>query len=269
MNRLRLGLATLVVLTVNASLRGDDKVLVPGDPPLTQETVNVYQEMWEWYCEIKLTPAERQKHTQLFITFWKKKPPTGTKPLLDSYGKMEKVWRGVLELKGAEQQRKRAEMRTLWMTNLRKSTDPVDRLLVSVYDEAYKPGGTRNAILVRVDPPLTQGMVDLDMAVVELILDFRLTDRERDEYQRLFIELWKKLDRDERRKRVGILEKWGDLPGYNNYTRTVKRTLLQPNLVPGWTKQPSDQTRWLTTVYESVFKPGSDRNPIRWTSNRR
>ena len=41
--------------------RGADRVLVPGDPPLTQEVVDLYQQMWEWYCDVKLTPEEHAK----------------------------------------------------------------------------------------------------------------------------------------------------------------------------------------------------------------
>jgi hypothetical protein len=258
-------LSALVTLLLGsyALARGDDKVLVPGASPLTQETVDLYQEMWEWYCDIKLTPGEHQKYTQLFSNFWKKSPPAVTKSLLAGYSRMEKEWRGILELKGAEQGRKRAEVRDRWMTILRKATDdPPGRLLVSVYDDAYKPGGTKNPILVKVDPPLTQGMVDLEMAVTELLLDFQLTDKQREEYQRLFVELWKKADQPERLRRVGNLETWTKLPTWNNYSRNVRRTVNQPRLLAAWDKNPTELTRWLTTLYESACKPDSERNPV-------
>ena len=258
-------LSALVTLLLGSytPARGEDKVLVPGASPLTQETVDLYREMWEWYCDIKLSPEERQKHTQLFINIWKKSPPAVTKSLLAGYSRMEKEWRGILELKGAEQDRKRAAVRDRWMTILRKATDdPPGRLLVSVYDDAYKPGGTKNPILVKVDPPLTQGMVDLDMAVTEMLLDFQLTDKQREEYQRLFVEFWKKADQPERRRRVANLETWTKLPTWNNYTRNETRTLMQAKLLAVWAKQPTDLTRWLTTLFEAACKPGSERNPV-------
>jgi hypothetical protein len=254
---------TLLLLSGYTLARGDEKVLVAGEVPLTQETVDLYQEMWQWYCDVKLTPEERQKFTQLFINVWKKSPPPVTKSLLAGYGRMEKEWRGILELKGAEQARKRAEVRDRWMTILRNATnDPPGRLLVSVYDDAYRSGGTKNPILVKVDPPLTQSMVNLDMAVTEMLLDFQLTDKQREEYQRLFVELWKTCDQLERRRRTGNLETWTKLPTLNNYTRNEKRTMMQAKLLAVWAKNPTDLSRWLTTLYESACKPGSERNPV-------
>src|SRR5262245_23706680 len=113
---------TVIVLIVLAALTpvwSQDKVLVGGDPPLTQEVVDLYHQIWEWYCEVNLTPEQRREHTQLFVTFWKKNGPAVTRPLLDGYRAMEKEWRGIRELKGTEQDRKRAEVRARWIANLR------------------------------------------------------------------------------------------------------------------------------------------------------
>jgi hypothetical protein len=57
MNALRPALAALVLAAAPA--RGPAQVLVPGDPPLTREAVNLYQQMWEWYCDVRLTPGQR------------------------------------------------------------------------------------------------------------------------------------------------------------------------------------------------------------------
>jgi hypothetical protein len=244
--------------------RGADKVLVPGDPPLTQETVDFYREMWEWYCEIKLTPAERQKHTQLFITFWKKNPSTVTKPLLDGYSRMEKVWRGDLEMKGVEQARRRAEMRNRWMTTLRKAADdPPGRVLVRAYDDAYKPGGTKNPILLPGDPRVTKSALDIEMAVWEMVLDLSFTDEERDECRRLFLEKWKTKTEAERQKYTKTLDTWAYLPTANDYVRAEKRALLQLRYVENLRKEPtSASAQWLLKLYEAAYKPGSTRNPV-------
>jgi hypothetical protein len=256
-------LAALVLLGGLMPAWSADKVLVPGEVPLTQETVDLYQQMWEWYCEIQLTPEQRRQHTQHFITFWKKNGPDVTRPLLAGYTDMEKEWRGDLKLKGAEQQRKRLDLRANWLAALRKAADdPPGRFLVSVYDDAYKPGGTKNPILVAGDPPLTQPMIDLETAVEELLLDLRLTDPQRREYQRLFIEDWKGWDQDERRRRAKNIESWSQLPTWSDYQRNSQRAFDQPRALAAWTKSSGKTDRWLLELHESMSRPGSARNPV-------
>jgi hypothetical protein len=68
-------------------------VLVPGDPPLTQETVHLYQQMWEWYTEIRLNPEQRRQHTQHFIVFWKRSDRFSKQRSLTGYKTTEKEWR--------------------------------------------------------------------------------------------------------------------------------------------------------------------------------
>jgi hypothetical protein len=242
--------------------RADEKVLVPGDPPLTQQTFDLYQEMWQWYCDIKLTPEQQREFQKRYIMFWKKRDKASNLKLLASYEPMEKEWRATLKLEGVDQKRKRDRLRDNWMAALRTFKDDLSPFMVSVYDDAYKPGGINNPVLVKVDPPLTQSMADLDMGLIEVLLDFQLTDKQREEYQRHFVELWKRLDQTERRRRAANLEGWSKFKTWNNYTRNEKRTLIQPKLLADWAKNPDELTRWLTTLHESQSKPGSTRNPI-------
>jgi hypothetical protein len=263
MNVFRTMVGVIVLATGSFTLaRGDDKVLVTGDPPLTQQTFDLYQEMWQWYCDIKLTPEQQRDFQKRYIMFWKKRDKASNQKLLATYETMEKEWRDTLKLEGAEQKRKRDKVRDNWMAALWTFKDDLSPFMVSLYDAAYKPGGSNNPILVKVDPPLTQGMVELDMAVTEMLLDCQLTDKQREEYQRLFVEFWKKLDQAERRKRAGNLEGWAKLPTWNNYTRNLKRTLGQTRVLADWAKNPNELTRWLTTLHESLSKPGSTRNPV-------
>jgi hypothetical protein len=255
--------AGVVLLSWAESACAQDKVLVAGDPPLTQKTVDLYQQMWEWYCDVQLTPEQRRQHTQHFIAFWKKSGPAVTKPLLARYGATEKEWRSCLELKGADQERKRIEVRENWMTNLRKSTSTDDGFLVSVYDDAYKPGGTNNPILAAGEPPLTQAMVDLNTATIELILDIRLTNEQRRKFRELWIQDWKSWDPSMRREQANAVETWTRLPTYNNYTRHLKRSFFQPLVLAEWGKgTASYRCRWLVSLHESAYKPGSERNPV-------
>jgi hypothetical protein len=242
---------------------GADKVLVPGDPPLTQETVDLYHQMWEWYFDLRLSRNERRQLEELFITFWKKSDRATSKSLLASYSTMEKKWRGILDLKGPDQERHRSEVRERWLAGFRKSQDPYDRLLLSIYDAAYKPGGTKNPILVEGDPPLTQAMIDTDAAAVELLLDLRLTDEQRRKFRDLWIADWKSWDPGKRQRNAKNIESWANLPTYSNYKRNLQRSLDQPRLLEVFRKKDSgERARWLLALHESAIKPGSARNPV-------
>jgi hypothetical protein len=239
----------------------EDKVLVAGPHPLTQKTVKLYQDMWEWYCDVELTPEQRRQFTQHFVTFWKKAEPAVTQFLLADYGATEKEWRGIRALKGGDQEIARIAVRERWMKNLRKSNYSPSRFLVSVYDEAYKVGGTKNPILVAGDPPLTQGLVGLHLATVELLLDFRLTDKQRRDYRQLVIEDWKKWGKAERARRAKNIESWAKLPNYGSYRRNVMRALNRPHFQASL-KEPTARSRWLLALHESASRPGSARNPV-------
>jgi hypothetical protein len=254
-------LAALVLLGGLNLAIGADKVLVPGDPPLTQEVVDLYQQMWEWYCELRLTPEQRGRHTQLFISEWKKQDRTTCQKLLASYRAAESRWRDALKMKETEQGRKRAQDRERWMGRLRKSTGPSDRLLVSVFDAAYKPGGSKNPIIVDGDPPLTQVMLDLETAAVELILDLQFTDEQRREFRTILIDAWKESDPDEKRKWTRSTETWAALPTWSAYRRTLQRA-LKSAVREGWSKGTSAGERWLSALDQATSRPGSTRNPV-------
>jgi hypothetical protein len=258
-------LATLVLLGGIAPAWSQDKILVPGDPPLTQEVVNLYQEMWQWYCDIKLTPEQRRQHTQHFITVWKTKGPADAMLLLDGYRRMEKEWRGVLELKGTEQDRKRAEVSTRWLTILRKAADdPPGRFLVSVYDDAYKPGGSKNPILVKGDPPLTKTTIDQETFATEWLLDTPMTEEQRQDFQRLLIARWATMDKAKKESWVKNAAATADLlRKVSPYQRHFLRAARLASILARMDKADADAaSRWLLTLYRDISKPGSKRNPV-------
>ena len=77
---------------------------------------------------------------------------------------------------------------------------------------------------VASDPPLTQDMMDLYCTAMDYVLDLHMTDGQRDEYQRIYIETWKKQDPKESATNI---ETWrqplsGSLSG-SAYDRRVWR----------------------------------------------
>jgi hypothetical protein len=266
----------MIVVLVVALLPGglapvwsQEKVLVPGIPPLTQETVDLYREMWEWYSGLKFTPDQRRQYQRACVSYWKNRPVIFfNQYAMIKYRDVEKEWRGIRELKAIEQEARRIEVRDKWMEAAQNETDDLSRFLVSVYRTAQKAGKVPvtklgGAVLVAGDPPLTQALVDLDHDTISMIFDFSLTNEQRQESQRLLIEDWKGKTQAKKREWVKNIETWTKLPTYRNYERNLQRAFVQARLLELFRKEgASVRDRWLLKLYESAYEPGSARNPI-------
>jgi hypothetical protein len=260
-----LACAGLLLLAGLNLVHGADRVLVRGDPPLTLKNVDRFQRLWEWYCDIRLTPPQRRQLQQAFANLWRKRYKAGNETALASHRALEKEWLVLQDMEGAEQDRKRARTRAIWISNMRKSKDDVCRFLVPIYNAAYRPGGRNNPILVAGDSPLTKTMIDVDRELSELLLDLTLTVKQRKEHQRLMVEGWNNFTQEERAGAVKSINKWGAvLPSYSNYTRHVERALTFPKSLNRWVKNRDSNpfSRWMLVLYESSSKPGSTHNPV-------
>jgi hypothetical protein len=251
-------LAALMVVGALAPAWAADKVLVPGDAPLTQQTVDLYQEMWESYTEVRLTPEQRRKHTQLFVAFWKKRDRFMNQQSLTGYKTMEKEWRDLLKLKEADQRNKRLAHKDNWMAALRKSTADVDRFLVSAYDAAYKPGGPNNPILVAGDPPLTQVLVNTYAQFFQYLFALTMDAEDLKAFQGLVVADWKEWDAAARADFLKRLAAWEDA------SRKGNRFAYRAKLLPGYLdrqgdpKQTSAAERWMLESYRSLYKKLAD-----------
>jgi hypothetical protein len=263
-------LAALLLMGSLSLARGDDKVLVPGPVPLTQEAVNRYREMWEWYCDLKLSDAQRKQYEKACISYWKTRPTiVFNSYALSKYREVEKEWQSVRELKGVEQDGKRIEIRDQWMKAARNDTDELSKFLVSVYDTAKKNGKLKDIVaretdkvLVPGDPPLTQAMLDLDHSVLEMLFDCSFTDEQKTESQRLLITEWKGLTQAKKQEFARNLTTWHKISTYRNYERNLQRAFVQTRLLEMFRKpDASERAQYLLKVFEAAYKPGSARNP--------
>jgi hypothetical protein len=258
-----LSVVVTLLLGSIALARGEDKVLVPGDPPLTQEVVDNCRRMAEWALSIELGEKERRQWEQLFVVEFLKKNPAKRKASMTVYQGFGPYLDKASKMPDADRSRERALKRDFWLDALRKSTDRDDKLLLAAHDDAYKPGGSKNPILVKSVPPLTQGMVDLDAATAEVLLDLQLSDEQRRKFRDLRIEDWKSWDAAKRQRDAKNTESWANLPVFSNYKRNEQRALTQTNLLKEFRKKDSGElAQWLLTLHESAIKPGSERNPV-------
>src|SRR5262245_16827006 len=63
-------LTVLAFLGSHAPLFGQGRVVVPSDPPLTQDYVDLCRQAFEWMLDVEMTGAERRQYQQLFIESW-------------------------------------------------------------------------------------------------------------------------------------------------------------------------------------------------------
>jgi len=244
---------------------GEGKALVPGEPLLTQDFLDQLTAYAEWLLDIRLTEQQRRECQQLWVKSWKE----ANQPVKDrfwAYAKAElQEAKRVEQMSAAERDELRLQKQPLFVASLRKSSGQEDRMLLELFDSAHQPGGERNPILVAGAPPLTHDSVTRWTMFVEWILDVRLTEQQRQEFRRLFINDWKDLDHaakdDSFKSNTQGLP--SQLPLLNNYYRDMLRAQRQPRFLALLHKTSSHQlSQWLQEVHESAHKPGGERNQI-------
>jgi hypothetical protein len=261
--RRNLLVSAILALVGAGAARAQGDVLVPGDPPLTRANVDRFQRLWEWYCDIRLTPDEGRELRQAFVKLWRKRGKFGNQQALNNHRGLDEEQQALLKRNADERARERVQTREAWIANMRKSKDDVSVFLVPVYDAAYHPGGPNNPILVAGDPPLTRGMAELDNDVLEVLFDFRFSAAQRREAVRLLVAEWKTLKPAKKKEWARNNATWTNLPTMRSYGRNWQRACLQTKLLDHFRRDDaSARDRWLLNLYETAYRPGSDRNPV-------
>jgi hypothetical protein len=237
-----------------------DKMLVPGDPPLTQSLLDKRLKYLEWLLDTRFTANQQAEYESLFVQVWKNAKPAQQRHW-DEYmtADAERL------VKMGPEERVRQQQATLLrsVAVYEKSTYPGERWIAAQYLELYKPGGANNPIVVAGDPPLTKTMLDIETAFMECVLDLNLTVKQRAEHQRLFVENWKGLSQEQRVNAVKGNNNFAKLPTYRAYGRDLTRALNLPRLLKACAEKPDDpRARWFLPLYEARTKPGGDRNPV-------
>ena len=125
------------------------KVIAEGTPPLTEFAYDRTISFVEWLLEVPMTAMQRTTIREAMVAAWQKNDREtidGTQELID----------GVDELAAKTDDEKRALrviVRDKALAEWRKSKDPVEQMLVGVWDAAHQP-------LVPGTPPLTQQVCD-------------------------------------------------------------------------------------------------------------
>jgi hypothetical protein len=241
----------------------DDPVLVAGKPPLTESLLENTRALREWLLGIELTKQQRGVWRQRFLEDVKKLPDAERSTRITGYQGDARLLQELAKQSGPERGREQASRQPAYLEILRKSPYQCDKMLLGLYEEAYKPGGTKNPIVVAGEPPLTQQMMDQRFRFVQYLLRLRLTERQRREYQELFVKEWQRSDKAKKEGLVKSFAMWQPLPTWNDYTRNQLRALNLPLFLAGWSKKGADEDdRWLARLHESAHKVGGPCNAV-------
>jgi hypothetical protein len=251
MNRLhyRLAFATLLTLTILPAARAGDRVLVSGYPPLTQSLLD--KQVWqiEWALDLTFTDQQRRESEELCIEDWKTKNRSqrelSAKTTVRNYQSMSKL-------------------RPFQLNMLRLSTQPaslakwskpgssaLDQWLVALYEEAWKPGGTRNPILVAGDLALTQQAVVRYSDYVEWVLDFSasggLSTQQRRILKDFLVKDWKKMDQGAFLAKV---KEWVEMAALQPQVWRNWSEAERPLLVAQLYAVKDERSRWLLETFK-------------------
>ena len=131
-----------------AQAQGEDVVLVPGNPPLTQLTVGKSIVLLEWALDIKLSPEQELKIKQTLIRAWQTNDREDINGTLEIVGVYEKV----AKLSEGERNNARGAIQEAILKSLRaEPDDELAGLLLSAYESAHSANAKVPAPSIKSD----------------------------------------------------------------------------------------------------------------------
>jgi hypothetical protein len=252
MNRLhhRIPAAALLALVTLPAAHGADKVLVAGNPPLTQPTIDQEIFATEWLIDTPLTEEQRQEFQRLLIARWKKMEKTKKESWVKNAAATADLLREV-----SPYQRhflRAARLQSILARMDKADADAASRWLVAVYRENGKPGSKRNPILVEGKPPLTQEQVDRYGDYVEIMLDLSvsggLTDPQRRVLQNYLIKDWMKMDATTKGGILADLKRWADATSQGVAEANKQLKALGPKFMAQLETAGDERSKWLLQI---------------------
>ena len=251
-----LALAVLLLLGDFLAVWSQDKVLVPGDPPLTERFIDVETAYVEMLLNVRLTPEQRQEYHRLLVEAWKSKD----KAYRTKWVKGNKEFGAVLaSCSDYGRHYLRAFNQPKTLEALAKSTDPRLRWAWALYESSSKPGSARNPVLVDGEPQLTQLVVDRYGDYLEIMLDLwvsgGLATRQRQVLQDYLVKDWKKMTAEERAELLADVKRWEEDAGQSVEDAKKSIRALRPKLLARLqTTAERESSQWLLKTFAEERK---------------
>jgi len=221
-----------------------DKVLVPGNSPLTEKGVNSIIDFRSWVLEIPFTPQQRAQQRAMIVQDWKK-PQVKPNAI---WAILEIDMMGGLSPEDSEFDQVNFQEKTV--KALRPDNgNPESQWLIAAYDAAHPP-------IAAGDPPLTESMVSHFTAFNAWLLEVPLSQDFKNYMRAMLIRDWKN-PKDRANDLVAL--KWElDMSRYQwrSADREAQRAFAEPEMIRSMradTKNPDAQ--YMVAAYDAAHRP--------------
>ena len=187
----------VLIAVVSAPLRAQDRLLVSGNPPLTEGAVAVAAKFYEWALDVRLSEPQYVEFEQLLANRWKQPGGAARSDIVNAGTR----WGEIIGMRVATRGEIQPRLHDSVVARLRGSSDDAARWLLARYADAHR-------ILAPGNPPLTQGLADRIADYWEWALDVRLGDRERRELQQFQVTMWAQRDAAWKQSWITIIPAW-------------------------------------------------------------
>jgi hypothetical protein len=245
----------LAIPAVAAPLRAQDRLLVPGNPPLTEAAAAGAAQFYEWALDVRLSEAQWSEFERLLVDRWKQPGGAARAEILSTSNRWSEIVGMRVTTRGEIQPRVQDSI----LSRLRGSTGGSDAAhwLLARYAEAHQT-------LAPGNPPLTKVLADRMADYWEWVLDVELGDRDRQELQQFQIAQWAHKDAAWKRTWITIIPAWWTtMANLGPVERTLLRVEARTNVLKEVRGDPSEPfNRWRFARYQAAHSPGGERNRI-------
>jgi hypothetical protein len=247
---------TLLVPAVAGPLRAQDRLLAPGNRPLTEATVAGAAQFYEWGLDVRLSEPQYLEFERLLVDRWKQ---AGGGAARAEIVNTRDRWGEIVGMRVAARGEIQPRVQDSILARLQRSArgDDAARWLLARYAEAHQvlaPGG----------PPLTRVLADRMADYWEWVLDVRLGPRERRELQQFQVAQWAEKDAAWKRNWIAVIPAWWTtMANLGPVERTLLRVQARTNVMAEIRGNPAEPfNRWRLALYQRVHLPGGEMNPI-------
>ena len=243
----------VLITVVSAPVPAQDRVLVSGNPPLTEGTVAAAAKFYEWALDFRLSEPQYLEIERLFGDRWRQPGGAGRGDIL----RAGERWGEVIGRRVAARGEIQPRVQDSVLARLRGSGDDAARWLLARYADAHR-------VLAPGNPALTQGLADRIADYWEWALDVHLGERERREVQQFQVAMWPRKDAAWRQSWVTVIPAWWTtMSSLGPVERTLMRVGVQTRVMAEIGQDPKEPfNAWRLAHYQDAHRAGSATNPI-------
>jgi hypothetical protein len=225
-------------------------IVVAGDPPLTQQMLDIETAFLECVFDLALTPQQRAEHQRLYVEKWKGLD----KERRDNNVKGNKTFAKLPAYRDYDRHLTRAlNFPRMLKACSEALDDPICHWFMPLYEARARPGSERNSVLAEGKPPLTQLLMDHYGDYLEVMLDLStsggFTKPQRQVLQDFLVKDWAKLTAAERDELLGDLKRWEEAAGQGVEQAKQSLSALRPKLLARLNTSRGDaRSQWLLEI---------------------